>query len=415
MPRITPIRVTFLLLGCIVSLIILWFTLPFPQIRNADQYYRAVLQSGHRLTTVHSQGWTFSSPGPIIQGDDEAKSIGTYDGVVFYWQLIQSAVRGNITLQVGLPRDTAGDLGCEVDLVSTVVDGPRFVQEMCCIRTPAGDQDGLSLPYFDYADATLLYHESFNTWQDTCLQMLIPEAGILQIGKYLPEWNDYNASDPATIKQYQRRYLIATFDLSLALRNVQGAGSEDIDVSFQDAFLPTRTYAVRRLILAVLAPLYFSTTLITNKVLYPTLLVIAFGFESIVCIFLGVWLIALACWLASGRSRPFASWTKDFWLTKRIARNLFGAPRPRIWGTLGPLDGVETDEDKYATRPRPLTSIFDFFQSTSPLDDLLVTFKATRWMVQPIGQHSAYQETTSPGYSSARSKTGLHDVKGPTS
>ena len=413
MPRLTLLRVTLLFVTSIVGLIALWFILPFPQIEDREQYYLLVLQSGARLTTVHPHSWTISSPGLLSPEDYQPKHAGTYSGITFDWQLMQSNGNGNITLRIGHPQYTIfPDLGCEIDLTDMVSGSPRFVKEACYIWAPAGDQDGLSPPYFHYADATLFYHETFNTWQEMYLQMLVPEAGVLQIWKYLPGWSDHNTSDIATIDDDDRRnYLIATFDISSTLRNGQEARLSDVNVSFQNALLPSKTYAVRTLILTILEPLYRSTTWILSAVFYPTFMVIVFACESIILIGTAFWFVAVTCWFVRGRPRPFSQWSKDFYLTKHVARKLFGAPKPRVWGVLGPLDEQITGEQDREIRAKPLSSPIDFFKSSSPLDDFLTTFEITRWMVQPIWQSTTKRKgISSRDYSTT--KAALYANKG---
>lgn len=83
--------------------------------------------------------------------------------------------------------------------------------------------------------------------------------------------------------------------------------------------------------------------------------------------------------------------------------------RGGVWGASGPILGdehegkgtsghgygngyqrvyghdLDDDEDREEeVRARPLTGPVSFFKSSSPLDDLFVTFAWTRWMVRPI-------------------------------
>lgn len=406
MPRVSFLRVMLLMLSSVVSLIALWMLLPFPQIRDSWAYCQTTLQSGRSLTTVHSHGATFGSLFYFGANDHRPENYGDFGAVILDWQLEQSHSRGDTTLRIGHPQHTSvPDLGCEIDFTSMITSSPRFAEEICHMWTPAGDQDGLSLPYFDYADATLLYHDTSQTWQEIHLQTLVPSIGVLQIWKYTPGWYDRNTSDIATIDDDDRKnYLVATFNASLALWHGQSPELNDVYVDFQDASLATRTYLVRRMILIILTPLYLSTTWIFSNILYPAQLIVLLTFKFIVFSALGFCVVTVICWLAKGRPQPFAEWAKHFPWTRTVARKLFGAPKPRIWCSLGPLDEQYTEEDQYTFRPRPLAKLSDFFRSSSPLDDFLVTFDATRWMVQPIGQSSAYRESTSSGQVYTRTK-----------
>ncbi|KAK5100945.1 hypothetical protein LTR70_001018 [Exophiala xenobiotica] len=407
MPRVSLLRAVLLMLSFVVSLIALWMLLPFPQIQDSWAYCQTTLQSGRSLTTVHPHGSTFGSPFYFGANDHRLENYGDFGAVILDWQLEQSHSRGDITLRIGDPQHRViPDLGCEIDFTSMVASSPRFAEEICHMYTPAGDQDGLSLPYFDYADATLLYHDTSQTWQEIHLQTLVPSIGVLQIWKYMSGWNDRKASDIATIDDDDREdYLVVTFNASLALRHGQNPALNDVYVDFQDALLATRTYPVRRLISSTLTPLYHSTTWIFSNILYPAQLIVLFIFKTIVLSALGFLVVAVICWLAKGKPQPFAEWAKHFPGTRTVARKVFGAPKPRIRGSLGPLEEQYIEEDQYTSRPRPLTNPSDFFRSSSPLDDLLVTFNATKSMVQPIGQSSAYREPTSSGHMSARTKS----------
>lgn len=93
-------------------------------------------------------------------------------------------------------------------------------------------------------------------------------------------------------------------------------------------------------------------------------------------------ILAIIAWYAYGRP-DFNSWAHRFWLTKPFARRLLSPPRPQIWGVSGPLSDKD-DNRRRTRRVKSLRTPLDFFRSASPLDDLLFTFRTTRWMVRPL-------------------------------
>lgn len=95
--------------------------------------------------------------------------------------------------------------------------------------------------------------------------------------------------------------------------------------------------------------------------------------------------LVIIAWCAHGRPQ-FRSWSHRFWLTKPFARRFLSPPRPQIWGVSGPLSDKEqtSRQGTSGRRPKSLRTPVDFFRSGSPLDDLLFTFRITRWMVRPL-------------------------------
>lgn len=92
-------------------------------------------------------------------------------------------------------------------------------------------------------------------------------------------------------------------------------------------------------------------------------------------------LVVLACW--SKRGRPnFWPWARRFVLTRAIVRYA----RPTVEGEDEEFEEYEDAEGTETNRiePKALTSPWAFFTSSSPLDDLLVTYEVTRPFVRPI-------------------------------
>jgi len=160
-------------------------------------------------------------------------------------------------------------------------------------------------------------------------------------------------------------------------------------------FSPSRTLFIRRAISSVIVPVgLFVNEIFGNFLSYPIIIIftVAQVLFNIVIFYV---LLVLACWV-SRRCPPFWPWTRTFLLTKTVVTYL--GPRPA-----SVTEDVEDNEsacekDKTGNEneaesvggqdsllgPKPLRSTWEFFTSSSPLDDLFATFEATRPFVQPL-------------------------------
>lgn len=384
MPRFTPLRAVLLLITFVATTIVSWFALPFlPSSTGSSQenHINRILQRGASLTTIHREGRTFLSQTQPGSDDFQPDNSGWWDAVILKWRLEQPISNDNIILKVGSPTNVAHpDLGGHIDLTQLSRAEPQFVPDGLLMWTGAGDQDGYSLPYFDYADATLFYHQVEQSWQLINLRILVPEPGTIQIWKDMPNWDSFNASHIPLIDDDDRNDgLIATLSITTPSGSQQQPSLDAVNISIPDALLPSRTYPLRKLILRFLVLMYLGATTFAEVTFH----IFQAAVHAILLIAVVYFLAVTICWCVSGRKEVFRTWSKRFWLTKHLSRKVFGAPEPQVWGVLGPLD---RDEEEHKSRPsaKPLTSPWAFFSSSSPLDDLLVTFAATRWMVQPV-------------------------------
>lgn len=395
MPRIRTLNIVLAPVLLLTSLLLLWFTLPFPPI-VADfaraEYIQAVLQSGSSLTTIHKPGSSFRKPHQPPSRDDQEPypnfQSGVFNAVILSWQLHRDPAVNAISLQLGTPlmTDTVPDFGGTVNLTELAVKTPGFLTNEVYMWAPAGDQDGVSLPYFDYADATLIYHQAIATWQAVHLRFLVPATGVVQVWKDMPRWDTFDAEDIAFIDEDDKsRGLLATFDLS-AVVGKASKSLKDIKIRDFDGMLPTKTYAIRRLILALLKPVASSTSTAVDRV-EPMFHLVGQALKLLLLSSIGYFVVVVICWMVWGSRRPFTTWIRNFWLTRRIHRYIMGPPPPSIWGPSGPLEG-EDEEKGHRREPEgriiPVTGIVSFFTSSSPLDSLLASFENTRWMVLPI-------------------------------
>ena len=147
---------------------------------------------------------------------------------------------------------------------------------------------------------------------------------------------------------------------------------------------PSRTFPFRRLLQRVIVPigLFASHQFGLVEDLIEVTIAVVFGLVRIVStlatLYAGV--VAL-CWVCCGRPH-FSPWFRSFVLTRHLSAKLRGLASDE---TQDAREGEEYEIDSNGKRkPQPLRNAMDFFRSTSPLDDLLVTFAATRHWVEPI-------------------------------
>lgn len=160
---------------------------------------------------------------------------------------------------------------------------------------------------------------------------------------------------------------------------------------------PSQTYAVRRTISALIVPvgILINDYILENAYLPVIVMLRVVQFLAYtLTIYLGV---VLACWKLKG-SPPFSRFVRSFSLTRPFVVYLARDNPDREWSfekgerNAGGESGDEAEEtllsssssSSSSSHPRPLGSVWDFFSSQSPLDDLLVTFEATRGFVRPV-------------------------------
>lgn len=153
---------------------------------------------------------------------------------------------------------------------------------------------------------------------------------------------------------------------------------------------------MRRAISSIIVPIgIFVNEYVLGFAWVPIMAVL--GLANVVFYALTIYvLVVLAFW--AGRSfPPFWPWARSFRLTRGVVAYLgprMNPSRAAEEGSEG-LQGsskangedgaAEIDLDEAIVGPTPLRSVWAFFTSRSPLDDLLVTFEVTRPFVQPLG------------------------------
>ena len=398
----TVLKLGLLFSTLLAAFVLAWFTIPFygPADNHSLAHVGDTINSEYRVTTVHRYGLTYSSPDQPTFENFPPKNNGIWSAVILEWHILNDC-HGGVELRIGRPEPQFPgkstpypDLGVSLNLTWWAQQPPQFCERGYSFWTRAGDQDGLSMPYFNYADATLFYHQLYQSYQLVYLRLLVLEDGVIQVWKDMPEWDTFNASDVALIDDDDRRRgLVATFyHFDQSLRSAP----ESMSVGFQDALFPSRTYPLRRAILSVLGPLYLATGWIafwTADVLKVVIILIVYC----VLMYVGVSVVLTAIgWLLCGCPRPVCPWLKGSSVYRVYSKLLLRPERRKIWGPLGPLDKFEQPAHEPKARPKPLKTPLDFFRSSSPLDDLLVTFSMTRWMVQPVWKQPVEASSSLP-------------------
>ena len=167
---------------------------------------------------------------------------------------------------------------------------------------------------------------------------------------------------------------------------------------------PSMTFPVRRAVTAIMVPTWFFVDeFVSGYLQTPILLMLTWA------LYLGFWagviyaVAVLACWntCRRGQRRPkFWPWARRYWLTRPVL--VYVRPPTATAAAADDDDDEAADTDmgmdmKVENReeadgdgrqgregPRPLVSPWAFFTSSSPLDDLLVTYEVTRPLVQPL-------------------------------
>lgn len=178
------------------------------------------------------------------------------------------------------------------------------------------------------------------------------------------------------------------------------ADIRQIRISGMTNNVPSKTYWVRRWLIRCIAPV---TVSVVNGIEGITGLgsernLGDIGAYLIAGLYIYMLVVTLS-WILAGRPN-FREYSRRFVLI-RIFLPKAERPPPKVWSVLGPIPD-EDDKTRVrrepSTGPQPLSGIRSFFRSTSPLDDLLCTFEATRWMTDPIRR-------------TPRSESSRHDIE----
>ena len=389
MPRMTPTKVV---IRFVFWPVVIWFLLAF--------LYAATPSIPH--------GWDLEPSEHLASGAETTRVYTTRDYATWYDNTdspIHRIWRSHFAIDyaiVPLPKHNTSKLllgpDVSIDLQEQwsrhdwsapwpVEDGrhvfPVYLSTPIDVKVKMGDLDGINLPWFRKSDAMLLFWEIHKDSEILPLRLRIQEKSI-QLYPDSEAFNSTDASNPSLM-----------YEPLLELFNVDGFNGTKIESRMPDSSnhdpiseSPSLTFPLRRLIQAVLVP----TGLLAYHILSPIgtgLKVISSGAETIMLVLGAVlWLVVRVCfyymlvvliaWVLAGRPH-FGSWARSSILTRLVYEKLQGAQQ--YWPQ---HDEREYDVIDDSRRPKPLRGPLDFFRSTNPLDDLLVTFESTKRFLEPI-------------------------------
>lgn len=365
-----------------LALAALWLGLPSPSREYRSQpgrYERETLRVSKPLLRIYDIGDFFPYPhgleGVFFTGGVTRRSFA------LGYRLEQQRNTTLLMLTDGLTIDLSPEY---------VTTYPSVSQEKyTVVRT--GDQDGINPVWFSVADSTLLYWWIHRDTAKISVKVRWASATIVEVWPSTVRW-DRGAREevqPLIVLKFKKAPGNGPNQMGLLDEVTMPVGSES----------PSRTYAIRVLILGIIAPtglLVLGTVNMVGPIFRASFDVIMFLIKM-----LGVYCAVVAfLWAVRGR-RPLE---QDQLVSRFPGMGIFGARgagshrsrgRRMVWGATGPIE--VDDEDYVRTRRRPIRSFADFFQSSAPLDDLLATFESTRHLTEPVGwgDRSSYQRTAS--------------------
>ncbi|KAK5059793.1 hypothetical protein LTR84_009676 [Exophiala bonariae] len=266
-----------------------------------------------------------------------------------------------------------------------------FVSAPFAATVKLGDQDGVNMPWFSRADATLLFYEIHGDRSNAPFRLQIDRSGDTGFDVFIwahsmdeqeTSWDIVEEVGTWEQPGSRRPLLEMHFTLKDSLNaNVSIATQvvDTISVRADSGWSPSLTFPIRQGIVKILAP--------TFEVLggiFTFIIFLALSFTHLLIYILGLYvLLVIACYWAAKRP-PFWPWARAFLLTKHAVR-ILGPPTELGKDEKDDANGNGLESsDETTSGPQPLTSVLAFFTSKSPLDDLLVTFEFTKPFVQPL-------------------------------
>ena len=361
----------------------LWLGLPSPSREystDAGRYARETLRSGLSLVRVYdTKEWNRHGYTVDYTGGEARHSFA------LSFKLEQKQDTALLTMRDGLT----------IDLSPPYITSYPFVSQEKYTLAITGDQDGINPPWFAKADSTLLFWWIHRDSAKVALRIRWRDANNIDIWPASARLSDVN--DPEDMEPL----LQLSFEPLIDLPGNNIALLKDVRTASQSSS-PSATYAVRVMILAIIAP----TGLLVLGLLTVLGPVVEFCWDVAVITVsaLGLYCaFVLIVWVARGRM-PLS---EDEFVSRLPGMELFGGRRAvrttgrgkrTVWGATGPIE-VEYEEDRRASR-KPLRNIVDFFRSSAPLDDLLASFESTRRFTEPMGWR--YQSEARDNLPSAR-------------
>jgi hypothetical protein len=335
MPRVTCLRVLYLIVLIWLCLIFAWFLLPSPQIPRSlrSNHIQATLRSGEIITTIHE--W-----------DRQVDECAAY---AIDWQLEADHAHDSVTLRLGKAHINLTHLA--------VQHSPPFLSDQLQARVRSGDLDHIiNMPWFDYADANLFHHQMHGFHGQLNVRALVSDSKEVQIWKDAASFNQFTGL--AQLDDERRATgLLATFSKVQTIKGAR-ASISGIVVSGVRGRLPSKTYYLRSAMLEILAPTLTVVLFLLETIVYPPALFLLMYTTPVVTVYA---FVVLVCWFAQGQ-QPFNDWSRTFPLT----RSLRGKPsrkkrRKRTWGPSGPVleDSADESSDEFlsASSTKPFGSM----------------------------------------------------------
>ncbi|EXJ84360.1 hypothetical protein A1O3_05027 [Capronia epimyces CBS 606.96] len=472
MPRISLLRVLLLPPACWLALVLLWVVLPAPPVPWNDEASEYLWQGG-TVTRVYkfADFFPWSDPLPAVQ---DARGTGRTAFAVDYtycWRTGELTISGGTgawastsTSILGSGAEAGAETGEETEArtparsgsepqshahaythtpyantynISALLHSPSlpYTAAPFILRAKAGDQDGMNLPSFPEADATLLFWEVHGDVAELPLRVRVVNESTVQIWPDSKFWDADRAKgvrnraetpsafppllsitfNTTRTKTGDKAKSVTTVDTFVPFhvqfpRSASTAESEvESEVEVYSKLEPTssspsRTFVVRRTISALVVPVgLFVIDHVFAHIWFPV--EIGFRIAHVLFFLLAVYVaVVFVCWKAQG-SPPYWRFTRTFWLTRPVTAylgprlasrdnendddELFdGTSRGEKRGYKSNLDddtfSLQRPRSRTSSGPKPLTSFRAFFSSRSPLDDLFVTFDSTRGFVRPL-------------------------------
>lgn len=241
-----------------------------------------------------------------------------------------------------------------------------WVSETITIPAKLGDLDGINLPWFRQADATILFWNIHNETASIPIRLQVYDDKI----EVVPDVGTWDVDS---------QVWTSTREPLIVLSNTDGFNSTPVLVEFPKAWhlensSPSRGFSIRRASQSVLVP--------TGLFIYRHSAFVALQFNAALKLVVQLLILYAAvvfiCWIANGKPH-FGPWSRSFLLTRHAV-----ACMPTLNRDTSVRQADTDGENGSARRPQPLRGIGDFFRSASPLDDLFVTFEYTKSMVEPL-------------------------------
>ena len=358
------------------ALVVLWLGLPSPsrEYRNhPGRYERDTLQSGKPFIRVYDIDTAFPYPydSPAISfiGGNSRRSFA------LSYRLEQMKNTTLLTLMDGLT----------IDLSPEYATSYPFTSQVRYTVAKAGDQDGVNPPWFSKADSTLLFWWIHRDTAKLSLRVRWMGARTVEIWPNVP-----HLEDGVTVQPVQP-LIVLNFEATVENGPNRVVGLDEV-IMPEGSESPSQTYALRVLILGIIAPtaVLAMATVAWLVPISQVILIFRFIFDVVVFLakVLGFYCAFVAfLWVVRGR-RPldqdqFVSRFPGMgFLGGRGASSQRNTSKRMVWGASGPIE--ITDGDDRRIQRRLIRNVSDFFRSSAPLDDLLATFESTRHLTEPI-------------------------------